>query len=866
MRRWARASIVPRVSGKLGTVAAPLISLALFVAALEVLRSELHAVSWSTLSLGRAFTADWRLAAAVVLTAANYAVLSGNDFLAFAYLRRRLPWRQIMLTSFVAYAISNSAGFAMLSGASVRYRFYTRWGVTPDELVRLIFAYTAAFWAGLFLVGGISLALSPLDVFTWTHWSGAGRLLGWSLSLAGACYVAVPVLGPRQLSIRGLSVQLPSWRIALAQITVSSLDWILAGSVLYFVMPAGSVPALTFFTVFLASQTIGVISHVPGGIGVFEGSMVVLLKPFLPPATIVPALALYRVIYYLLPLCVALVLLVTEEVRHRLRGAARLGATIGWIREQFTPTLLAMFTFLAGVVLLVSGATPADYARLRLLNQVVPLAVIEASHFLGSIVGATLLLLSSGIGRRLDAAFPITVAALAAGMLASLLKGGDFEEAVFLAIVLIALVRSRRSFDRRAAFFDTWFSPGWIVAVAGAIGASVWLALFAFKHVEYSGQLWWQFELRADVSRVLRGSVGAAVTVLLFALRRLVRHAPYPVNPPSDQELESAARAIAAQTSTVPYLVYLRDKALLQNEDGFVMYAVQRRTWAAMGDPVGPPHGLVPLVRLFMERAADFGGVPTFYQASAEHLATYADVGLTFIKLGEEALVPLPGFSLDGAAGKKRRHVLNRLASEDVEYRVIPAADVESQLTELRDVSDDWLRHRAASEKGFSLGFFDDSYLCRFPVAVMEQRGRIVAFANLWPGPRQVELSLDLMRFRSDAPREVMEGLFLHSMRWGKTEGFERFSLGMAPLSGFETSPAAPLWNRLASFLYEQDAGYNFQGLRAFKQKFDPEWQPKYLAYPGGLRLPGILADIAALVAGGYRRILVSPPALLKRP
>ena len=101
-----------------------------------------------------------------------------------------------------------------------------------------------------------------------------------------------------------------------------------------------------------------------------------------------------------------------------------------------------------------------------------------------------------------------------------------------------------------------------------------------------------------------------------------------------------------------------------------------------------------------------------------------------------------------------------------------------------------------------------------------------------------------------------MEALFVQLMIWGKQQGYRWFSLGMAPLFGFEKSPVAPLWNRLGSFLFEHgQAVYNFRGLRDYKEKFKPVWQPRYLAYPGGLRLPLILADVSALIAGGYRRI-----------
>jgi len=176
----------------------------------------------------------------------------------------------------------------------------------------------------------------------------------------------------------------------------------------------------------------------------------------------------------------------------------------------------------------------------------------------------------------------------------------------------------------------------------------------------------------------------------------------------------------------------------------------------------------------------------------------------------------------------------------------------------LRRVSDDWLAHKAAAEKGFSLGFFDEAYVRRFPVGVIEVGGAIQAFATLWPGAPGSELSVDLMRFSADAPKNVMEALLVHVMLWGRAEGYRRLSLGMAPLSGFERSAVAPRWQKVGAFVYEHgEAFYGFQGLRAFKEKFAPEWEPRYLACPGGLALPRVLADISALIAGGYRRIFI---------
>jgi phosphatidylglycerol lysyltransferase len=288
------------------------------------------------------------------------------------------------------------------------------------------------------------------------------------------------------------------------------------------------------------------------------------------------------------------------------------------------------------------------------------------------------------------------------------------------------------------------------------------------------------------------------------------------------------------------------------------MYAVQGRTWVALGDPVGPAERIGDLIRRFLEKCDDFGGTPVFYGIRKEYLHRYADFGLTFVKIGEEARVDLTKLTFEGGQASKLRQALRRLEKEGATFRIVPDCDVPPIMDQLRLISDDWLGVKAVAEKGFSLGLFDPEYISRFPVAVVERDGEIQAFANLWPGPQHVELSVDLMRYRHTAPKGIMEPLFAHLLKWGKEQGYLWFSLGMAPLSGFETSPVAPLWNRIGAFLYEHgESLYNFQGLRAYKEKFNPAWEPHYLAYPGGLTLPRILADVSALVAGGYRKIFL---------
>lgn len=838
----------------------PAVGIALFVAGIWVIRNELERVSYPEIRRTLAALPAAALFLSILCTAGNYTVLTAFDLLAFRYVGRKVQAWKVVIASFTGYAISNSVGWALVSGTSVRYRFYSRWDIPASEISRIVLFYSGTFWLGLLVLGGLGLTFDPHPGLVEIAGAATVQATGAALLLTALAYAAFTLFRRAPVRLKGFEVPPPSPGTMLAQFALSTVDWAMAAAGLYVLLPRTDLTYVELLSAFMAAQLIGLVSHVPGGVGVFEGTMAILLRGHLGTGALISSLVVYRLVYYILPLAAALAVLVADEVRLRRHLLARWGGAFGALTGQLTPKLLAVFTFLAGVVLLFSGATPTEGERLRWIAEVVPLPVVEASYFIGSVAGVALLLVSNGVARRLDFSWHLAVVTLSVGIGASLLKGADYEEAIFLAGLLVAMALSRQEFDRKAAFWAARFSLPWVTAVVAVVGASVWLGLFAFRHVEYSSDLWWRFAANQDAPRALRASVGAMVAVLAFGVARLLRPAPPEIAPPTDAELAVAEGLIARQPSTTPYLVYLRDKALLftPGRDAFLMYGVQGRSWIAMGEPVGDPRAATGLIRQFLARCDDFGGVPVFYQVPGERLHQYADFGLTFAKLGEEAFVSLPDFHTDGADRKPFRLVLNRFERAGLRFRVVDPGEVPALLPAVRAVSDDWLASRGKGEKGFSLGFFDAGYMRRFPLAVVESGRGVEAFATVWPGPDGRELSVDLMRYRGDAPKNVMEALLLHLMLWGKARGFARFGLGMAPLSGLEMSAVAPAWTRVGTWLFESGDStfYNFQGLRLYKEKFHPAWEPRYLAWPGGMNLPRITADVSLLVGRGYRRIL----------
>lgn len=683
-----------------------------------------------------------------------------------------------------------------------------------------------------------------------------------------------------RVRIGGWAFPVPTPRLAISQLVLAAVDWTVAGAVLWALLPhgaePGAVPFLPFLGAFLLAQFAGVLSHVPGGLGVFESLLVLLLGRYVPGAQILGALFAYRAIYYLLPFATAVAafgLYETRTVTQRgalaaVRGARSSARVVGRVGPAVVPAALSFATFAAGAVLLISGATPSLHRRVVALHTELPLGVIEFSHLAASLAGAALLVVAWALRRRLDAAWGLAAALLAVGIVGSLLKGLDYEEATVLTLVLAALLPSRKAFYRKAALMSESFTPGWTVAVALVLGISVWLGFFSYKHVEYSSDLWWRFTVRGDAPRFLRATIGAAGGLLLFGLAHLLRHAPAEPEPPTPADLARAATIVQAAPNTEANLALLGDKSLLFSASGntFVMYGVAGRSWVALGDPVGPVEEHAELAWKFKESADEHGGWPVFYQVSVDHLPLYIDLGLTLLKLGEEARIPLSRFSLDGGARKSMRRIVNAVDKTGARFEVVGPEQVPALLPELRRVSDAWLASKHVREKGFSLGYFDEGYLRHFPMALVRAprhdggdrtSDEIVAFANLWTGADMHELSVDLMRYDLNAPDSVMEYLFLQLMLWGKAQGYEEFNLGMAPLSGFDSRSLAPLWIRAGALVYQHGENfYKFQGLRRYKEKFDPVWEPRYLASPGGLALPRILANVTALISGGLKGVV----------
>ena len=394
-------------------------------------------------------------------------------------------------------------------------------------------------------------------------------------------------------------------------------------------------------------------------------------------------------------------------------------------------------------------------------------------------------------------------------------------------------------------------TPGWIAVIAVTVALSLWIGFFSYKHVEYQDALWWEFALKDNASRFLRASMAVAILLTAATIWRLFGAAAPPE--PAPVSLDAIQPALALSSRTEGMLAYTDDKRFLLSEDGdaFLMYQVKGHSWIVMGDPVGAECAWADLLWQIRDMADRAQGRLLLYQLSRAALPLAIDMGLQLVKYGEEARVDLRSFQIEGPAMRALRQPVRRAPREGARFEIVPATMVPAILPELRAISDAWLAAKGQREKAFSLGHFDDNYLARFDCAVVRHEDRIVAFANIWATANRAELSVDLMRHGDVMPYGTMDYLFAELMLWGKAQGYTWFSLGLAPLSGLTTQRLAPIWSRAGALLYRHGQGlYGFEGLRAYKNKFCPVWEPRYIAAGGGVELARALIDLERLVGG----------------
>ncbi|MBB3445980.1 bifunctional lysylphosphatidylglycerol flippase/synthetase MprF [Rhizobium sp. BK379] len=794
---------------------------------------------------------------ALLFTALSFLALVFYDLNAIDYIGKRLPFPHVALTAFSAYAVGNTAGFGALSGGAIRYRAYTRLGISPEDIGRIIAFVTLSFGLGLAAVAAIALLVIADEIAPLINVSGLWLRIVAAVILAILGSLMIVGREGRVIEIGSIALRLPDSRTWSRQFLVTAFDIAASASVLYVLLPQTAIGWPVFLAVYAIAVGLGVLSHVPAGLGVFETVIIASLGSAVNIDAVLGSLVLYRLIYHVLPLLIAILAVSATELRRFVDHPA--ASSVRRIGGRLMPQLLSALALLLGVMLIFSSVTPTPDQNLEFLSNYLPLPIVEGAHFLSSLLGLALVVAARGLGQRLDGAWWVAVFSAVAALTLSLLKAIALVEAAVLAFLVFGLFVSRRLFTRHASLLNQAMTTSWLTAIAVIIVGAVVILLFVYRDVEYSNELWWQFEFAAEAPRGLRAVLGISIISSAIAVFSLLRPAAFKPEPADEEAVRRAVEIVGKQDSADANLVRMGDKSIMFSEkgDAFIMYGRQGRSWIALFDPIGDRHAVPELVWRFVEAARAAGCRAVFYQISPALLSHCADAGLRAFKLGELAVADLRTFEMKGGKWANLRQTASRAQRDGLEFAVIEPVDIPAVIDDLSAVSNAWLEHHNAKEKGFSLGAFDPDYVMSQPVGVLKKDGRIVAFANILVTTAREEGTIDLMRFSPDAPKGAMDFLFVQIMEYLRAQGFTHFNLGMAPLSGMSKREVAPVWDRIGGTVFEHgERFYNFKGLRAFKSKFHPHWQPRYLAVSGGGNPMIALMDATLLIGGGLKGVV----------
>lgn len=806
---------------------------------------------------------------AALFTLLGYAALIGYDWSALKYIDKKLPLPLVAFTSFSGFSLGNTIGVSWLSGGAIRYRLYSRVGLSTTDIAMVVAFCTVGFGIGEVLVGGMALIIHP-DIFaeyisfpaSWIRW---GAIV---LVFSAGLLIFIRSHHHGEINFRQKKFRLPSSKVLAGQVLFSIMDIGFAGATLFILLPDSNLSFFLFLAVFAIALVAGVLSHVPGGVGVFEAIIVAALHPYLAAESLTAALISYRIIYYLLPFLLGVILILSSEIYihfksrwlntgEQLEEHLRLVTKIIY---SAIPFALSGITFISGSIMLLGSSVRLSNKTLLMLDDVFPLELIELSHLLGAVIGVILIILSFALWQRIRAALWLTSSLFITGAILSFIQTLDYDRALVLFIALALLILSQKLFYRRARLFSNVLNFKWVLLSIATLSGFVWLILLSYQDTLYNNQLWWQFATDNQASRSMRAAVVAVTTLLVFYVINALRPPRQVPDLPDDDELSLAREIIRKQNNADANFALTGDKRLLFSESkkSFIMFALQNRSWVSLGDPVGnDDQDKVGLLWDFKTMVNRDQGSAVIYQVAKDHIEWYIDAGFNLFKLGEEACIKLADFDMEGSTRSKLRQTRNRAIRSGLRLELVHPPYDDILLEQLQTISDQWLALKNVKEKSFSLGRFDKKYLNEFPLALVYEKGGITAFANIFVTEMKDESTIDMMRHSANAAKDTMDFLFIELMLTLKQQGYYEFSLGMAPMSGFTDHKNARLWDRFGMIIYKNGKRfYNFEGLRNFKNKFDPEWVPRYMATTQKGVTPFLtLVDIAALTSGGLKGV-----------
>jgi len=827
-------------------------------------KNELSKISLAaSLTLLRSF-APIQLLLFFIAGSAAVSCMTLYDYFIIKNLKYKISFLKTWRISWISNTFNNFLGFGGLTGAGIRSMLYKEENVSSKECLFINVLLVPATTTGLSILAllGIFNILPMKPILSQHKWFSIAVI---SFALYLFIYLLLFKIKWIKDKVLPASISVDSsTALRIKLVFASVFEWGGAGMLLWYISSntLNNINPLQVFSILTVAASVGILSMMPGGIGSFD--LVTILGFQLAGASPSEALAIlfiYRAFYYIIPWIFGAIMAVIGMISKNKQEDVVVPSLFNKFLDfpsgnVFISDLgvwaLSLMVFVSGIVLLISAATPSIAGRIKLLSEISTFSLMHFSHSISIAIGLMLLVLSWKIKERLKRAFNWTLVLLVLGALTTFMKGLDFEEATFLLIIALLLWLSKPRYYRESApikkrtivlyLFVTSISIFFYALLGNLIHAD-----FIKSHSAF-------YILTIRPRAFIRNAIFAFINCWIFLFFLLSTSFNTKFNSkPKDEDIQKLKLFLEKyQGNFLTHLIFLKDKNLYwaQNDKVLLTYGDIGNKLIVLGDPIGDPSLFKNAIEDFQIFADKFGHTPVFYQVSEKYFKHYHENGYYFFKLGEEAIINLDTFTLAGGDNQSLRSAKNRLVKENFKFEVLNPPFSSDFISEIKLISDVWLEKR--KEKGFSLGYFSEDYIQSAQVAIFRNAlNDIVAFATIMPTYDEVSLSIDLMRFdHSTCPNGTMEALFVNLINWSKDQNYKYFNIGMAPLSNVGLSPFAHDQEKLAKFVYKfGNYWYKFSGLRNYKEKFHPDWEPRYLAYPKFISLPTLLIELTILIS-----------------
>ncbi|MDR2708691.1 MAG: phosphatidylglycerol lysyltransferase domain-containing protein [Elusimicrobiota bacterium] len=834
MKKWFKFILVP-------------IGLLIFIGALVLLREQVSSLSFDQIQEALSSISIWRILLAMCLALTYYLLLGGYDIIAYKYIDPKVPMsaRDIFFTCFISNALGNNTGYSMLFGGSLRYRLYSIHNIPMLTVTKVLFFSSATIWLGLLTIGAVVFTFTPVSFSEISGHNISSRIVGIIFLVVLCVYVFASLANIKSFSIFNKKISFPNIKIVAWQISLATLDWLVASFTLWALMPHADIPYFVLLKVFLISQLLGIISQVPGGMGVFEASIAILLPQAASNPEVIGGLLAYRAIFYFFPLSVALFMLFSYESLHFIKRIDEKTKMIGKAFSSVIVQALSVLTFFAGMLSMFIVAVDLGLEHAKLVGQ----WLFNVSHIILAFAATLLLFISRALQLRIAVSYKITCALLIVVTVLSVVIGKFAICGIYFVLLFVVFLHSKQYFYRTRSMLNLPFSAWWYIATFAIFFLFVWMGSFInkanlFAQLATNGIL--ETFLSADnAGRFMRAAAASGIVFVFVVFDRLIRN-PMGFRPQNLAKKDVLKILNEHARYTYDYMALSPDKKALANKSktAFIMYENISNLAFALSDPIGPESQKPELIWEFKENAERKSEEIAFIGIDKKYIRFYKDIELDIFPIGKAAKIFLPKFDPKGSFFKS---IISDVEKSGIKYETIlptSPSQIKEQIWPFFDRIN--FQDNFVKIKFLSGGYDKNRYLAN-PHSVLKKDGEVFAFSVLEQTQNKNDFSSGLIYFDKFDYEQFVFMLYKNCL-YAKEKGFKWFDLGVTYFKPAGEDQKDIIKHFAKLFSYAQYFKGDLESLHKIKEKFNPVWLEKFVAIDSNININLFLKSFASLI------------------